>query len=91
MTKQAIEGIGKIAHIKQSNSLNITKNGSKIQRQFFLYFDPVVGVWTFSNKTKETPLWQFFFFFSSYLFKSIYSGIVWVGKLHDFDEETCFL
>ena len=33
---------------------------------------------------------QEFFVSSLYLFDSIFSGIIWIGKLYNCDEETCF-
>ena len=51
------------------------------------HFDPMV--WFLSNGVQDTPLQQFFLS-SLYLFDSIFSGIVWIDKLHTCVKGTCF-
>ena len=53
------------------------------------HFDPDARVFVLSNRAQDTTLRQFFFS-TFYLFDSIFSGIVWNNRLHDFEEGICF-
>lgn len=80
----------KIAHIEQSNLLIITKMTVKIEMYNSLcILTLLLGSGPLATEPKRHLYGNFLI--CSYLFNSIYSGIVWIGKLHDFDEETCFL
>ena len=63
-----------------------TINESKIP---MMHFDPAARFSVLSNRGQDTVLRQFFIS-TLYPFDSIFSGIVWTNRLHDFDEEICF-
>ena len=46
-------------------------------------------VWVLSNGVEDTPL-KHFFLSSLYSLESIFSGIVWIDKLHNCVEVICF-
>ena len=62
-------------------------NGNKNEIKVSSYFDPMVRV--LSCGVEDTPL-QHFLLSSIYLFDSIFSGIVWIDKLHNCVEDICF-
>ena len=55
-------------------------NGNKIEIKILLHFDPMVRV--LSCGVEDTPL-QHFLLSRINSFDSIFSGIVWIGKLHN--------
>ena len=71
----------------QSYMVNISKNP---KNYFLLHFDLVSWVWVLSNKVEDATFRQFFLI-NLYLFDSIFSGIVRIDQLHDFDEGICLL
>ena len=53
----------------------------KLKKQFLLHSDPVVRAWDLSNRVADATVEQFFLS-SFHLFHSIFSGLIWIDKLH---------
>ena len=53
---------------------------TKTEKLNFCHFDPMV--WVLSNGVKDTSLLQFLLT-RLFSFDSIFSGIVWIDKLHN--------
>ena len=65
-----------------THSADISKRVVKTKK-CLMHFDPNARIFALSNRQ--------IFFSNLYLCDSIFSSIVWINRLHDFDERIIFL
>ena len=79
----ASSGFMKIRHVKKIKPTKLYDGERRNKNNFWCTFDPDTRVCNLNNRAQDTLLQQLFLS-RVYLIDSIFAGVLWINKLHDF-------